>query len=202
MPFPFRISGYNGSGVQIVSRKITARLSVNASDGHTVFSDPSAPLAIADLGPRDYQLIVGWHYIQDKNIAVDGSEPCLRFPRTPPCGNAKPCAPEDPLPEQLPQIQVPAPTSETTRPSTVRAMDLRKFKRLVKRTAGRGLGAAVIFNEPDPEAVISRVARPLPISAISQSDTGTHHAAKGNAEIDPRTKLPPEYHDFIDLCNP
>jgi hypothetical protein len=67
------------------------------------------------------------------------------------------------------------------------------------------IGIAVIFNEPDPDTVIASLAPALPesaIAAITRADIESHRANKEKPKADPRAKLPKEYHDFLDLCEP
>ena len=223
--YPTKICGYNGSGPQSITHKVVTKISVPG----TSFTDSTCSFSIIDMAQRSYQVIVGWHYIQDKRIIIDGAKPCLilrtplspspsQNPRPPlphakpePERNSEPAVPSLPkLPtkilkrgEPLPEPPVPEPSRPG--PSTTRPMGLKQFKRMVNRTRGQGLGIAVIFNEPDPDTVIASLAPALPgsaIAAITRADIESHRANKEKPKTDPRAKLPKEYHDFLDLCEP
>ena len=62
------ISGYDGGSRQRISSQISPVLSVPG----TRFHDPSIPMSIVELSNRPYKAIIGWPYIQDKHIAIDG----------------------------------------------------------------------------------------------------------------------------------
>ena len=85
------ISGYDGGSRQRISNQISPLLSVPG----TRFHDPSIPMSIVELSHRPYKAIIGWPYIQDKHIAIDGDGPLARFPQS--------TNQEDPVPDQPPQ---------------------------------------------------------------------------------------------------
>ena len=72
------ISGYHGGSRQRISSQISPVLSVPG----TRFHDPSIPMSIVELSNRPYKAIIGWPYIQDKHIAIDGDGPLARFPQS------------------------------------------------------------------------------------------------------------------------
>ena len=77
-PWHLTISGYDGGSRQHISSQITPILSLPG----TRFHDPSTPMSIVELPNRPYKAIIGWPYIQDNHIAIDGDGPLARFPQT------------------------------------------------------------------------------------------------------------------------
>ena len=69
------ISGYDGGSRQCISSQLSPILSVPG----TRFHEPSIPMSIVELSNRPYKAIIGWPYIQDKHIAIDGDGPLARF---------------------------------------------------------------------------------------------------------------------------
>ena len=116
------ISGYDGGSRQRISSQISPVLSVPG----TRFHDPSIPMSIVELSNRPYKAIIGWPYIQDKHIAIDGDGPLARFPQS--------TNQEDPIPD-LPPAKLFSPLC---------------LRRLVKELGPGCLGVAFVFNEADP----------------------------------------------------
>ena len=83
------ISGYDGGSHQRISSQISPVLSVPG----TRFHDPSIPMSIVELSNRPCKAIIGWPYIQDKHIAIDGDGPLARFSQS---------MNQDPVPDQPP----------------------------------------------------------------------------------------------------
>ena len=66
--YPTNICGDNGSGRQSVTHKMVTKISVPG----TSFTDSTCSFSIIDMAQRSYQVILGWHYIHDKRIIIDG----------------------------------------------------------------------------------------------------------------------------------
>ena len=115
------ISGYDGGSRQRISSQISPVLSVPG----TRFHDLSIPMSIVELSKRHYKAIVGWPYIHDKHIAIDGDGPLACFPQS---------TNQDPVPDQ--------PSAKSVSPLWLR--------RLVRELGPGRLGVAFVFNEADP----------------------------------------------------
>ena len=110
------ISGYDGGSRQRISNQITPALSVPG----TRFHDPSIEISVVELPNRPYKAIIGWPYLQEKHIAIDGDGPLAHFPVTR----------EDQLPAK--------PVSPA------------RLRRLIKKLGPGSLGIAFVFDEIDP----------------------------------------------------
>ena len=131
-------------------------------------------MSIAELPNRPYKAIIGWPYLQEKRIAIDGDGPFARFPKTA---------------QEAPILDRPRANLKPVSPA--------QLQHLVKRLGPGSLGVAFIFNEPEtpPQDEVK-------IVAISQADLEANEAALRRPKADPRTLLPEEYHDYLDLCTP
>ena len=121
-----------------------------------------------------YKAIIGWPYIQDKHIAIDGDGPLARFP------------------QNMNLAETPAPS----RPPAKQISPLR-LRRLVRQLGPGCLGVAFVFNEADPIDHIE-----AEVAALSQADFAINEEVLKRPKADPRTLLPKEYHDYLDLCTP
>ena len=163
------ISGYDGGSRQRISSQITPVLSVPG----TQFHDPSIPMSIVELSNRPYKAIIGWPYIQDRHIAIDGDGPLARFPKS--------TNQEDPAPDQLP----------------AKSVSPLRLRRLVKKLGPGCLGVTFVFNEADPIDFLE-----AEVAALSQADFAINEEVLKCPKVDPRTLLPKDYHDYLNLCTP
>ena len=163
------ISGYDGGSRQHISSQISPVLSVPG----TQFHDPSIPMSIVELSNWPYKAIIGWPYIQDKHIAIDGDGPLARFPQS--------TKQENPVPDQPP-------------PKSVSPLRLR---RLVKELGPGCLGFAFVFNEADPIDFLA-----AGVAALSQADFAINEEVLKSPKVDLSTLLPKDYHNYLDLCTP
>ena len=163
------ISGYDGGSRQRISSQISPVLSVPG----TRFHDSSIPMSIVELSNRPYKAIIGWPYIQDKHIAIDGDCPLARFPQN---RNQ-----ENPVPDQ---------------PSAKLVSPLR-LRHLVKELGPGCLGVAIVSNEVAPIDFIE-----AEVAALSQADFAINEEVLKRPKVDPSTLLPKDYHDYLDLCTP
>ena len=134
-------------------------------------------MSVADLPGRPYKVIIGWPYLRKHRVLIDGNGPLAKFPWT--RLDSRPC----PLTST---------TSMTSKPK-VEAISPRQLKRLVRRSGPQCLGIAVVFDDPDPDSVIA---------SLSRADLEVHRAALEKPKADPRTLLPREYYNYLDLCDP
>ena len=168
LPLPhLTISGYDGGSRQRISSQISPVLSVP----DTRFHDLSIPMSIVELSNRPYKAIIGWPYIQDKRIAIDGDGPLARFPQS---------TEQGPAPDQPP----------------AKSVSPLRLRRLVKELGPGCLGVAFVFNGVDPIDLEAEVA------ALSQADFAINEEVLKRPKVDPRTLLPEDYHDYLDLCTP
>ena len=131
-------------------------------------------MLIVELPNRPYRAIIGWPYIQDKHIAIDGDGPLSRFPQD--TNMAETSVPSPPLPKPI---------------STLR------LRRLVRQLGPGCLVDAFVFNEVDPIDHIE-----AEFAALSQADFAITEEVLKLLKADPSTLLPKVYHDYLDLCTP
>ena len=127
-------------------------------------------MSIVELSNRPYKAIIGWPYIQDKHIAIDGDGPLARFPQS---------TNQDPVPDQ--------PSAKSVSPL--------RLRRLVRKLGPGCLGVAFVFNEADPIDFLEAEVAPL-----SQADFAINENVLKRPKVDPHTLLPKDYHDYLDLC--
>ena len=162
------ISGYDGGSRQHISSQISLVLSVLG----TRFHDPSIPMSIVELSNRPYKAIIGWPYIQDKHIAIDGDGPLAHLPRS---------MNQDPVPDQPP----------------AKSVSPLRLGHLVKELGPGCLGVAFVFNEADPIDFLE-----AEVAALSQADFAINEEVLKRPKVDPRTLLGKGYHEYLDLCTP
>ena len=127
-----------------------------------------------ELSNRPYKAIIGWPYIQDKHIAIDGDGPLASFPQ---------CTNQDLVPDQP--------------PANLRSVSPLRLRRLPKELGPGCLGVAFFFNEADPIDFLE-----AKVTALSQADFAINEEVLKRPRVDPRTLLPKDYHDYLDLCTP
>ena len=93
-----------------------------------------------ELLNRPYKAIIGWPYIQDKHIAINGDGLLARFPQ---------CTNQDPVPDQ---------------PSGKSVSSL-QLRRLVNELGPGCLGVSFVFDEADPIDFLE-----AEVAALSQAD--------------------------------
>ena len=59
------------------------------------------------------------------------------------------------------------------------------------------LGVAFVFNEADPIDFLE-----AEVAALSQADFAINEEVLKRPKVDPRTLLPKDYHEYLDLCTP
>ena len=130
-------------------------------------------MLIVELSNRPYKAIIGWPYIQDKHIAIDGDGPLARFPQS--------TNQEDAVPDQ-PPLKLVSPL---------------RLRRLVKEL---GLGCpevTFVFNQADPIDFLE-----AEVAALSQEDFAINEEVLERPKVDPSTLLPKDYNDYLNLCKP
>ena len=130
-------------------------------------------MSIVELSNQPYKAIIGWPYIQDKHIAIDGDGPLARFPQS--------TNQEDPVPD-LPPAKLVSPL---------------RLRRLVNELGPGCLGVAFVFNEADPIDHIE-----AEVAALSQADFAINAWVLKRPKADPSSLFPKEYHDYLNLCTP
>lgn len=162
---PTTITGYDGCSTQRITQEVVSHLSVPG----VTFKDARASFSLVNLPSRHYQAIIGWPYIQEKGIIIDGAKPWVIFPKqrppTPPqplepTANP-PTSPKPKIPRPLRDLRQeeapPATVPQPKRPVKATPATLKQFKRLIKRNGLQGLGIAMIFDDPDPDSVIANL---------------------------------------------
>ena len=139
----------------------------------TRFHDPSITPSIVELSNRPYKAIIGWPYIQDKHIAIDGDGPLARFPQSTNQAN--------PVPDQ--------PSGKLVSPL--------RLRRLVRELGPGCLGVAFVFNEVAPIDFLK-----AEVAALSQADLAINEEVLKRPKVDPSTLLSMDYNDYLDLCTP
>ena len=130
-------------------------------------------MSIVELSNQPYKAIIGWPYIQENHIAIDGDGPLARFPQS--------TNEENPVPDLPP-------------PKLVSPLRLRH---LVKELVPVCLEVAFVFNEADPIDFLE-----AKVTALSLADFAINEEVLKRPKVDPRTLLPKDYHDYLDLCTP
>ena len=131
-------------------------------------------MSIVELLNRPYKAIIGWPYIQDKHIAIDGDGPLACFPQN--TITAETPAPSQPLAKQISPL---------------------RLRHLVRQLGPGCLRVTFVFNEADPIDHIE-----AEVAALSQADFAINEEVLKHPKVYPRTLLPKEYHDYLDLCTP
>ena len=127
-------------------------------------------MSIVELSNRPYKAIIGWPYIQDKHIAIDGDSPLACFPQS---------TNQDAVPDQ--------PSEKSVSPL--------QLWRLVRELGPGCLGVAFIFNEADPIDFLE-----AEVTALSQADFSINEEVLKRPKVESRTLLPKAFHDYLDLC--
>ena len=125
-----------------------------------------------ELSNQPYKAIIGWPYIHHKHIAIDGDGPLARFPQS---------TNQDPVPDQPP----------------AKSVSPLQLRHLVKELGPGCLGVAFVFNEADPIDFPE-----AEVAALSQADFAINEEVLKRQKVDPRTLLPKDYHEYLDLCTP
>ena len=139
----------------------------------TQFHNPRIPMSIVELLNRPYKAIIGWPYIHDKHIAIDGNGPLAHFPH----GTNQ----EDPVPDQPP----------------AKLVSPLRLRRLVKQLGPGCLGVTFVFNEEDPIDFLE-----AKVAAMSQADFAINKEVLKRPKVDHCTILPKNYHHYLDLYTP
>ena len=153
-------------------QRISSQISPVLSVPGTRFHDPSIPMSLVERSNRPYKAIIGWPYSQDKHITIEGDAPLARFPQS---------TNQDPVPDQPP----------------AKSVSLLRLQRLVKELGPGCLGVTFVFNEADPIDFLE-----AEVAALSQVDFAINEEVLKRPKVDPRTLLPKDYHDYLDLCTP
>ena len=129
-------------------------------------------MSIVELSNRPYKAIIGWPYIQDKHIAINGDGPLARFPKS---------TNQEPVPDQ--------PSAKSVAPL--------QLQRLVRELGPGCLGLTYVFNEADPIDLLE-----AKVAALSQADLAINDGVLIRPKVDPHTLLQKYYHEYLDLCTP
>ena len=129
-------------------------------------------MSIVELSNQPYNTIIGWPYIQDKHIAINSDGPLARLPQS---------TNQDPVPDQ--------PSAKSVSPL--------RLRRLVREQGPGCLGVVFVFNEADPIDFLE-----AEVAALSQADFAINEEVLKPPNIDTRTLLPKDNHDYLDLCTP
>ena len=130
-------------------------------------------MSIVELSNRPYKAIIGWAYIQDKRIAIDGDGPLARFPQS--------TNQEDPVPDQ---------------PSAKFVSPLR-LRHLVKELGPACLGVPFVFIGEAPIDFLE-----AEVATLLEGDFTINEEVLKRPQVDPSTILPKDYHDYLDLSTP
>ena len=81
------------------------------------------------------------------------------------------------------------------RPAPAKSVFPLRLRRLVEELGQGCPGAAFIFNEADPIDILE-----AEVAALSQVDFPINEEVRKRPKVDPRTLLPKDYDDYLDLC--